>query len=224
MCRREDVKILTTMILEEQGWPVIWGVPLVRFLPPLQIVHSEHIVLYNPERETTWKSLSFATVGSLGLLLLLEGPAFLCRDISERRCTGPALGQIRAGVGTHSNVSPGEGPHFCRGAPHPPSVLQPFLWRRYLLPLSSSLCVAFYMLEVHKHAPGEFRGESHKQWGLLPPHFQNDYHFGSSLLALCIVATSKKFESILAHSPGKIHGGRSRNSITACSLMLSSVL
>lgn len=65
------------------------------------------------------------------------------------------------------------------------------------------LYLAFYTLEVRTHTPGELRPESKKQWDLLPLHFQNDYHFGSSLLTLCILATSKKFESILAHPSGR---------------------
>lgn len=65
------------------------------------------------------------------------------------------------------------------------------------------LYLAFYTLEVRTRTPGELRPESNKQWDLLPLHFQNDYHFGSSLLTLCILATSKKFESILAHPSGR---------------------
>ena len=66
-----------------------------------------------------------------------------------------------------------------------------------------TLYLAFDMLEVRTHTPGELRPESNKQWDLLPLHFQNDYHFGSSLLTLCTLATSKKLESILAHPSGR---------------------
>lgn len=98
-------------------------------------------------------------------------------------------------------MPPGEEPSL-EEQPTLPQYYSPSLEQITYTPLVI-LYLAFYTLEVCTHTPGELRPESNKQWDLLPLHFQNDYHFGSSLLTLCILATSKKFESILAHPSGR---------------------
>lgn len=73
----------------------------------------------------------------------------------------------------------------------------------------------FYVLEVHKHV----NLEESQMVGL---HFQSDYFFGSHLLALGVLAASKKCGSLLARPWGRfweIAQGLSSGMLNKCWLL-----
>lgn len=145
--------------------------PLVCFLHPLQIALNEHVGFNNHESEIVGESLSSAAVYSLGRLLLLQGhlptqghlkatlvpPCLLC-DLSQGRCSGPALGQhIRSRRG--STLAWPLGKDLASLEEQPTLLL-------YYSPLANLHLAFYYMLEVYTRALGELPGESDKQWDL----------------------------------------------------------
>lgn len=188
-------------LLEEWGWQGSWRCLVYAFyiLCKLSLVSTSYI----HERETTWKSLSSATAWDLSCLLLLAGPAFLCRGVLEPLFL-PALSvtfQTEGALawpwarGFHCNVSPNEGSHlFTETTPPALSIIAPSLEK---IPHTPFVIFIFGVLEVNKR---ELREESRQTVAL---HFQSDYFFGSHLLTLGVLAASEKFGSLLAHPWGR---------------------
>lgn len=143
----EGVKMLTVMLLEVWGLQGIWRCLLCAFyiLCKLSFVSTSYI----HETVTTWKSLSSATACDLSCLLLLAGPAFLCRGVLEPLFLPPisvwhfkiqVLGDQKW---FHCNVSLEEGSHLFRGnSPTRSQSYSPFSGR-YLTPHLSFLYLAF---------------------------------------------------------------------------------
>lgn len=146
--------------------------PLVCFLHPLQIALNEHVGFNNHESETVGESLSSAAVCNLGLLFLLQGhlptqgnlratllsSCLLC-DLSQGRCSGPAMGKhIRNRRGLFTLAWP-LGKDLASLKEQPALLL-------YYSPLASLHLAFYYVLEVHTRALGELPGESDKQWDL----------------------------------------------------------